>query len=354
VTAAGGSCYATSVGGTLTGRGADLIVIDDPLKPEEAMSEAARKRVIDWYGGTLVSRPNDKKNGPIIVVMQRLHEDDLAGHLLRQGIWRHLELPAIAVEDSIIPIGHGKVINRRCGDLLHPERESKETLDRIKAEMGSLAFSAQYQQRPVPLEGNLIKRDWFRFYDQLPLPGPHDRIVQSWDVAMTTGNASSFSVCTTWRIAGPNFYLIDVFRARLSYPELRRKVACLAQRYRDPIVLIEKEGLGLALLQDLREDLPPGVTRPIGIKAEGSKKERMEAQTAKVEAGQVHLARYADWLDSFLLELLAFPYGQHDDQVDSVSQFLKWASARRFDDAASDTVGLPIYGRAAPRDDYSF
>jgi len=126
VTAAGGSCYATSVGGTLTGRGADLIVIDDPLKPEEAMSEAARKRVIDWYGGTLVSRLNDKENGPIIVVMQRLHEDDLAGHLLRQGGWRHLDLPAIAVEDSIIPIGHGKVINRRCGDLLHPERERRK------------------------------------------------------------------------------------------------------------------------------------------------------------------------------------------------------------------------------------
>src|SRR6516225_2369701 len=268
VTTMGGSRYATSVGGTLTGRGADLIVVDDPLKAEDAMSEPARRRVIDWYGGTLVSRLNDKENGPIIVVMQRLHEDDLAGHLLRQGGWRHLDLPAIAVEDSIIPIGHGKVINRRCGDLLHPERESKETLDRIKAEMGSLKFSAQYQQRPVPLEGNLIKRDWFRFYDQLPLPGPHDRIVQSWDVAMTTGIASSFSVCTTWRIAGPNFYLIDVFRARLSYPELRRKVASLAQRYRDPIVLIEKEGPGLALLQDLREDLPPGVTRPIGIKAE--------------------------------------------------------------------------------------
>jgi hypothetical protein len=86
--------------------------------------------VIDWFGGTLVSRLNDKENGPIIVVMQRLHEDDLAGHLLRQGTWSHLDLPAIAVEDSIIPIGHGKVFTRRCGDLLHPDRESKEALDR--------------------------------------------------------------------------------------------------------------------------------------------------------------------------------------------------------------------------------
>ena len=105
VTTAGGSRYATSVGGTLTGRGADLIIIDDPLKAEEAMSEPARKRVIDWYAGTLVSRLNDKENGPIVVVMQRLHENDLAGHLLDQGGWEHLDLPAIAVEDSVIPLG---------------------------------------------------------------------------------------------------------------------------------------------------------------------------------------------------------------------------------------------------------
>ena len=117
VTTAGGSRYATSVGGTLTGRGADLIVIDDPLKAEDAMSEPARKRVIDWYGGTLVSRLNDKEKGPIVVVMQRLHEDDLAGHLLTMDGWHHLDLPAIALEDREIPIGRNKRIQppyRRC------------------------------------------------------------------------------------------------------------------------------------------------------------------------------------------------------------------------------------------------
>jgi hypothetical protein len=155
VTTAGGSRYATSVGGTLTGRGADYIIVDDPLKAEEAMSETARRRVIDWYAGTLVSRLNDKENGPIVVVMQRLHEDDLAGHLIEQGGWHHLDLPAIAVEDSTIPVGHGKLLTRRRGEVLHAERESPEVLDRIKTEIGSLMFSAQYQQRPVPLEGNL-------------------------------------------------------------------------------------------------------------------------------------------------------------------------------------------------------
>jgi hypothetical protein len=133
VTTAGGSRYATSVGGTLTGRGADLIIVDDPLKAEEAMSEPARRRVIDWYGGTLVSRLNDKEKGPIVVVMQRLHENDLAGHLLGQDGWEHLDLPAIAVEDSVIPIGDGKLFTRRQGDVLHAERESQAVLERIKA-----------------------------------------------------------------------------------------------------------------------------------------------------------------------------------------------------------------------------
>src|SRR5262249_58151163 len=133
---------ATSVGGRLTGRGADLIIVDDPLKAEEAMSEPARRRVIDWYGGTLVSRLNDKENGPIVVVMQRLHENDLAGHLLGQGGWQHLDLPAIADEDSVIPIGPGRQHRRRAGDVLHSARESK-VLERIRGEIGSLIVSAQ-------------------------------------------------------------------------------------------------------------------------------------------------------------------------------------------------------------------
>src|SRR5437763_3386059 len=247
VTTSGGSRYATSVGGTLTGRGADLIIVDDPLKAEEANSESARRRVIDWYGGTLVSRLNDKENGPIVVVMQRLHENDLAGHLLGQGGWHHLDLPAIAVEDSVIPIGDGKLFTRRQGDVLHAERESHAVLERIKAEIGSLMFSAQYQQRPVPLEGNLVKRDWFRFYDQPPQPGPGHLVVQSWDIAMMTGEANDYSVRTTWRMVKADYYLIDVFRARLQYPDLRRKIASLVARYGANTVLIEKAGPGMTL-----------------------------------------------------------------------------------------------------------
>jgi predicted phage terminase large subunit-like protein len=342
VTTAGGSRYATSVGGTLTGRGADIIIVDDPLKADEAMSELARRRVVDWFAGTLVPRLNDKGRDAIIVIMQRLHEADLAGHLIEQGSWRHLNLPAIAGEDSVIQIGPDKRITRRRGAVLHAERESRAVLDRIKADIGSLLFSAQYQQQPVPLAGNLIRRDWFRFYDQPPQLGPRDRTVQSWDVAMMTGETNDFSVCTTWRMVGPDYYLIDVFRARLHYPELRRKIAILAARYRAETILIEDAGPGMALLQDLRRDLPNGMTRPIGLKPEGSKVDRMVAQSAKIEAGHLHLPKEADWLDDLLLEFLAFPHGRHDDQVDSVSQLLKWAAKRKFLDNQSMEIGLPV------------
>jgi len=232
---------------------------------------------------------------------------------------------------------------RRQGDVLHAERESQAVLERIKAEIGSLMFSAQYQQRPVPLEGNLVKRDWFRFYDLPPQPGPGDLVVQSWDIAMMTGEANDYSVCTTWRMVKADYYLIDVFRARLEYPDLRRKIARLVAQYGTETILVERAGPGLTLLQDLRSDLPIGMTRPIGIKPDGSKVERMVAQSAKIEAGHVHLPKQATWLDSFLLELLGFPHGRHDDQVDSVSQFLKWAATRRFYEPTLTAASLPIF-----------
>jgi hypothetical protein len=143
VTTLGGGRYATSVGGTLTGRGADLIVIDDPLNAAEAQSEAARKRVIDWFGGSLVSRLNDKRTGTIVAVMQRLHEDDLAGHVLRQGGWEHLDLPAIAVEEQVLQLGPERRHLRRVGDVLHPEREGLAALEALKRELGGMMFSAQ-------------------------------------------------------------------------------------------------------------------------------------------------------------------------------------------------------------------
>ncbi len=324
VTTKGGGRFAVSVGGSFTGRGADIIIIDDPLKADDAQSQSARRTVNDWYGSTLISRLDDKKTGSILLVMQRLHEDDLAGKLLREGSWHHLDLPAIALEDEEVPIGPTASHRRKQGEALHPEREPLATLDEIKQQVGSLVFTAQYQQRPIPLEGNLIKRDWIKWFNQAPDNVIGTRIVQSWDIATTTGDNNDWSVCTTWLVHKRDYYLIDVWRGRLEFPALRRKLIEHARSHNPNSLLIEKAGPGLHLIQELRANPPKGVVSPIGITPEGDKVTRMVAQAVRFEADQVHLPKDALWLDEFLHEILAFPNARHDDQVDSLSQFLNW------------------------------
>jgi predicted phage terminase large subunit-like protein len=311
VTTRGGGRLAASIGGTLTGRGASLVIIDDPLNAAEAYSDVARKKVIDWFSRALLTRINDKNTGAIIVVMQRLHEDDLAGCLLIQGGWDHLDLPAIAQEDQVIDLGHGRAYARRVGDVLHPARESREVLDRISANMGALTFAAQYLQRPAPLEGNLVKRDWFRYFAPLALPvrAWPVQIVQSWDAAMQTGVANDYSVCTTWRIDRNDAYLLDVYRGRLEYPDLRRKVIALGEQYIPNTILIEDAGPGMNLLQDLMRSMPPPLIRPIAMKPEGDKVQRMAGQTAKIEAGHIHLPRGAGWVEGFSRSFSPSPAG---------------------------------------------
>ncbi len=321
ITSRGGGRLATSVGGTLTGRGADEIIIDDPMKAEDGQSETARARVHEWFGGTLATRLNNKNEGIIIVVQQRLHEDDLAGHLIERGGWEHLDLPAIAIEPQHIQLGDGEVHTRSPGDVLHPAHEDKAALDRIKAEIGSFNFSAQYQQRPVPFEGNLVKMDWFRFYDRLPAHDSDGRIVQSWDTASKAGELNDYSVCTTWLVKGKDYYLLDVYRGRHDFPDLKKKAMQLFEHWGARLVLVEDAGSGTALIQELRR-ARRGI-RVVGIKPEQDKITRFSTESVAIEAGHVHLPKEAPWLDTFLHELLAFPYGKFDDQVDSVSQFLR-------------------------------
>jgi predicted phage terminase large subunit-like protein len=221
-----------------------------------------------------------------------------------------------------------------------------EALERTRRDSGSLKFSAQYQQQPMPTEGNLVRREWFKPYDVLPPQAYNTRLVQSWDVAATTGNGSDYSVCTTWLVYKGDFFLIHVFRERLTYPALRRKVIELAQEYRAQTILIENAGFGLNLIQDLYTDKPDWLPNPIGIKPLGTKIDRLEAQTAKIEAGHLRIPNEAHWLGAFLHEMLAFPNARHDDQVDSVSQFLQWgATYLRANDLPPV---MPIYGSIKP------
>jgi predicted phage terminase large subunit-like protein len=324
VTTMGGGRFATSIGGQLTGRGGDLVIIDDPMNASDAQSEPARKKVIDFFSNSLLSRLNDKQTQPIIIVMQRLHDDDLSGHLLEKGGWDHLNLPAIAIEDGDFDLGFGRIHHRKVGDVLHPARENLETLQQLKTAMGSLTFSAQYQQAPIPVEGNLVKRASIQCYEALPEIRGFKSVVQSWDIATAVGSTNDYSVCTTWLVTKSDVYLLYVWRGRLTFPALRQKVAALSREHKADRIIIEEAGPGLQLLQDLRSNTPDNMVRPIGIRPEGSKVDRMAMQAARIEAGMVHLPRDAPWLDDFLSELLGFPSTRHDDQVDSTSQFLAW------------------------------
>src|SRR5262249_18945583 len=298
----------------------------DPLKPQDAHSESARESQKQWLSGTLLSRLDHKSEGSIILVMQRLHPDDLVGHLIEQGGWEHLNLPAIAETDCSIPLCINRYHYRRVGDLLHPERENHATLDELKRTMGSMEFAAQYQQAPVPRDGNLIKWSWFKFYDSPPKPGPGDRLIVSWDTAMSSTQPSDFSVCVVLLVRGETVYILDVIRARWEYPDLRRAVMFQHRRWGGQTLgayslLIEKKGAGVSLIQDLHHEN----IYAIGIDPDGDKILRMEAQTARIEAGAVHLPLKAPWLDEFKKEVLSFPKGRHDDQVDALSQGLQRA-----------------------------
>jgi predicted phage terminase large subunit-like protein len=322
-----GGRLATSVGGTLTGRGGNVVILDDPMKPKEAMSETARASVIEWYKGTLLSRLNMKTEDAIIVVMQRLHVDDLVGTLLEQGGWEHLDIPAIAQEPQHIPLGSGCFYDRQVGDVLDPVREPQHVLDELKAAMGTMDFSAQYLQRPVPLEGNLIKRQWLRFGWEYMVAMPEDLFVISWDTAMSQSEFADYSVATVWLVKGENCYLIDVVRERLDYPDLKRAALELKQRYPDAVTLVEEKGSGMSLIQDLRA----AQVSVIGIKPETDKQTRLYTCAPHFESGSVFFPepeQKCPWVDDLVAELLAFPGGRHDDQVDSISQALTWVRAR--------------------------
>jgi predicted phage terminase large subunit-like protein len=324
VTTQQGFRLSTSVGGVLTGRGADFIIIDDPLKPEEAISETQRKAVNDWYDHTLLSRLNNKRDGCIILIMQRLHEDDLVGHVLGKEPWTVIRFPAIAEEDEthVIPALYGtRQFRRRAGEALHPDREPLETLYRIREALGEYNFAGQYQQAPAPLGGGLVKADWFKTYSDLTLPAKFDMTFQSWDTANKPTELADYSVCTTWGTKEKHLYLRHVFRKRLGYPELKRAVRDQAEAFGAKTILIEDKASGTQLIQELVHE---GVHAVKQYKPTEEKTMRMHSVTAMIENGFVYLPEKAAWLADYLHELTSFPNAKYDDQADSTSQALDW------------------------------
>ena len=323
-----GGRYATSVGGALTGRGGNLLIIDDPAKPLDMLSKVKREALNQWYDGTLYSRLDNKAEDGIILVMQRLHVDDLAAHVLAKESWEHLNFPAIAESEQIYDLADGRRMTRAAGSVLHAQREPMAVLERLRSMLGSYNFSAQYQQQPVPEEGNMVKWEWFQSYDKLPLWESSDWIVQSWDTANKATELSDYSVCTTWQVKGSFYYLVGVFRKRLDFPGLRHAVITQARQYPVRVILMEDTVSGTALIQEFQQHTQADVPPPIAVKPKGEKAMRLSTQSWVIEAGRVFLPRKASWLDDFRSELMAFPQSRHDDQVDSLSQFLTWISER--------------------------
>jgi predicted phage terminase large subunit-like protein len=284
-----GGRLSTSVGGTVTGRGAGWIIQDDIMKPEDAQSEARRRVTNEWQENTLLSRFNSKQKGVMIIVAQRLHEDDVVGHVLERGDhWDVLSLPAIAQEDENIPYETPfgpEVFTRACGAALHPERDSLETLWKVRQEIGEYTFESQYQQNPQPRDGGVIKKSWLRHYGPGELPEHFSYILQSWDTANKIGELNDYSVCTTWGYYNGKFYLLDVFRKRLNYPDLKRAVMDQWRLHNPTKVLIEDKSSGIPLIQELRGEGIFGVEayKP----APGSNKYmRLDAQSIKFESGK--------------------------------------------------------------------
>lgn len=314
----GGGLKAGAAGGPMTGFGAGItswqegdlfdgaIILDDPLKPDDANSEAMRNQVNERLSGTLHSRRNHSKV-PMVIVMQRLHVNDPSGIALSGGVmgdtFHHLKLPALSDRGPLWPFKH--------------TQEQLETMQ----EKNRVVFAGQYQQEPYVAGGEVYQLGWFARWAQLPVPPTRKMIIHSWDTAYKAGTHNDPSCCTVWHVTPSLYYLAEVYHGKWEYPELKKRVRELGIDQKPDAILIEDKASGQSLIQELRSDTALPI---IAIEPEGDKETRARTTAFQVEAGRIALPFNAPWLLDYENELTAFPKGAHDDRVDSTSQFLRW------------------------------
>ena len=318
---AGGSYYALGAGGAITGRGADLLLVDDPIKSaQDANSATFRRSMQQWYESVAYSRL--EPNGSIVIVQTLWHCDDLAGWLLREHSdekWKVISLPAIAEP--------GDLLGRREGEALWSERFDLAALARIRSAIGTSSWLAEYQQRPVAEEGSIFKKDWFPSFG-----GPLEvsRTVFSLDCAFKTGQQNDYSVILVISETKSVLHIRLVSRGRWEYPELQRRAVALAAIWRPNAVLVEDAASGQSLIQSLKaETLLP----ILPVKPMGDKVSRANAVSPMVESGRVILPTDAPWLSDFLEEVTSFPSAPHDDITDALTQALSYLRGSTFDSA---------------------
>jgi len=310
-----GVVYATGADGTITGYGAGklrsgfggCVIVDDPHKAGEAESEVMRQNVIDWFQTTMESRLNSPDT-PIIVIMQRLHENDLSGFLLAGGNgekWQHLVIPVL--DDNDKPLWTAK--------------HSREDLARMES-ANPYVFAGQYLQIPVPRSGGMVKREWLTATRYQTPPAEFIKVIQSWDTAFKAADINDPSVCTTWGETTAGYYLLDCYVLRGDYPAVKRAILSKYEQFKPNAVLIEDKASGQSLIQELKQSTSTPI---IAINPEGDKMSRMYSACSTFEAGRVWFPECAEWLPDYEAELFLFPKAKHDDRVDSTSQFLNWA-----------------------------
>ena len=313
-----GGMISVGLGGGITGFGADLLILDDPIKNrQEAESIKYREWIWGEYQSTVATRL--QAGGAIIIILTRWHEDDLAGRLLNPTYgkvedWKVLSLPAICEVDD-------DILGRKIGDVLWPEGGYDEEWAAIQKEVvGTYAWSSLYQQRPAPAAGGIFKRGWWQRWKELP--GDLFDYIQSWDCTFKGTNESDYVVGQVWarsKKQPANRYLVDQVRGRMDFTETIQAIRDLSAKYpQTHRKLVEDKANGPAVMNVLRRE----ITGLIPVEPEGGKVVRAHAVTAAVEAGNVFIpdSSIASWVNDFIEELSAFPSATNDDMVDAMTQ----------------------------------
>ena len=337
-----GGRFAASVEGSLTGRGGNIIIIDDPIKTTDMANENALNKVQEWYTSTLLSRLDNQEDGVIILIMQRVHENDLTGYLLdkESDKWEHIVMPMIATEEEQWDV-ENKTFIRHKGDVLNKQYISFEKCNELKIELGEYVWNAQYQQEPCPVGGGIVKEEWMQYYPNQRLnPDEVYKILLSWDTANKTGENNAYSACSVVAVMrNRTFYLLQVARARLDMTKLLESVL---QAYNSvvqesgffrikPVLLIEDAASGTPLINLLRnlKDIYGRVLNIEAIKPKGDKIDRLYGITPYIENGQLlfppdGVEGKERWWPDFKKELLSFPNSKYKDQVDSLTQAISY------------------------------
>jgi predicted phage terminase large subunit-like protein len=325
-----GCRLATSVEGSNTGAGGDRIVIDDPHNANEAESDTVREGVIDWFDGVMSTRLNDPIESTVTIIMQRVHEKDLSGHIIKTGDYHHLCLPAEYDPKQTVDYGSCKLKHdprTEPDELLWPSRVPREELERLKRTLGSYRAAGQLQQRPSPREGGTFQRGWWKYYGVSPqqCAATCDRIIHSWDMTFKDAEAAKknpdYVVGQCWGQRGAEFFLLDEIRDRMDFTASQQAVINFANKWPQArLKLIEDKANGPAIISSLRRKVS-GLT---AVEPSGSKAARASAVSPLVEAGNIYLPGDAPWIHDWIEEWSNFRGvdGQTDDRVDAGSQAL--------------------------------